>query len=296
MHNFNQLLPHELAQLPTEADILQYEQRGWYISPYVISDDIIDAAVNGADALYRGERNRDCPEIIGPANDQWSQNKVLLNNEFACLQRSEIWDLVSVPMISAIAATLARTKQIRLFADALMCKYPANNQDNGVFGWHTDKAYWPSCTSNNMLTAWVAMQDTTIDMGPMYVIENSHHWDLDNGLKQFCAHGVKDLSLLEDYLQHSGLTYRSVPITIKKGQMSFHHCNAFHGSAINQSDLRRMSLTIHFQDEKNAYHPVFNESGDRIIIGYDKICREDEHGYPDYHDPNIFPILWNEYE
>ena len=248
--NFDQLSDKQRNLLPTEEEISKYEECGWYVSDKVLPMELIDAAIEGAEALYRGEKNIDHPPIIGPANDVFDESKVLMNNEYACMQRSEIWDLVSAPIVAAMAARLARTEEIRLFADALMCKFPAKKHDNGVFGWHTDKAYWPSCTSNNMLTAWIPFQDVTIDMGPMHVIENSNQWEMDDELRTFCAAGNKKLNEFESYLKKSKKKYRNVPMTLKKGQLSFHNANTFHGSSINSSDFKRMTLTIHFQDKK----------------------------------------------
>lgn len=292
--NLEKLTKKQKDLLPTVEDIALYEKRGWYISDKIIPTELIDAAREGAEALYRGEKNLEHPPIIGPANDVFDESKILMNNEYACMQRSEIRDLVSAPVVAAIAARLARTEEIRLFADALMCKFPAKNHDNGVFGWHTDKAYWPSCTSNDMLTAWIPFQDVTIDMGPMHVIENSHRWKMDNKLKAFCAAGNKNLDEFESYLKKSKKEYKNVPITIKKGQLSFHNANTFHGSSINTSDLKRMTLTIHFQDKKNQHLPSFNAQGNRILIGYERLCRKDLNENPDYRDPVWFPVLWNE--
>lgn len=288
------LTKEQLETLPQEQDIQLYEELGYYISPIVLPDALLDRAVSGAEALYRGERDRGCPEIIGPANDVYDETKVLMNNEYACLQRSEIWNVVSEPIIAAIAARLARTDEIRLFADALICKFPAQQHNNGAFGWHTDKAYWPSCTSNDMLKAWIPFQDTTLNMGPMHVIERSHHWPMDAELRKFCAAGNQNLMELESYLANSGKKYRNVPMTLKKGQLSFHNGNVFHGSPANLSDRRRMTLTIHMQDRKNTYKAAYKENGDKILIGYERMCGRDINGNPDYRDPKFFPVLWSE--
>jgi ectoine hydroxylase-related dioxygenase (phytanoyl-CoA dioxygenase family) len=291
--NLDLLSDKEKILLPTEEEIAFYEKCGWYVSDKVVPMELIDAAIEGAAALYRGEKDIDHSPIVGPANDVFDESKILMNNEYACMQRSEIWDLVSAPVIAAIAARLARTEEIRLFADALMCKFPAKNHDNGVFGWHTDKAYWPSCTSNDMLTAWIPFQDVTIDMGPMHVIENSNQWEMDDELRVYCAAGNKNLDEFESYLKKSKRAYKNVPMTLKKGQLSFHNANTFHGSSVNTSEFKRMTLTIHFQDEKNQHRPSFDAQGNRILIGYERLCRKDLNENPDYRDPVWFPVLLN---
>lgn len=294
MHTQKDLSPDQISLLPTEEEIKNYEERGWYISPKVLPDELLERAVEGTEAFYRGEIDYEDPQIQGPANDHFDETTVLMNNEYVSLQKKEIRDLVFYPIVAAIAARLSRTKEIRLFADALMCKFPAQAHNNGAFGWHTDKAYWPSCTSNDMLTAWIPLQDTTIDMGPMYVIENSHHWIMDDELRKYCAHGNQNLSELEAYLIQKKKNYKNVPMTLKRGQLSFHNGNVFHGSPANTSDKKRITLTIHMQDFNNIYKPAYKENGDKIIIGYERMCRRNENGDPDYRDPKFFPVLWSE--
>ena len=294
MNSFKDITQDQLNLLPDEKAIKSYEKLGWYISPIVIPEDMIDNALNGAMAFLEGEVDYEHPEIEGPANDSFDGKRTLTNNEFASLQKKEIKELVNYPMVSAIAAKLSRTTEIRLFADALMCKFPEKSNNDSAFGWHTDKAYWPSCTSNDMLTAWIPLQDVTIDMGPMIVIENSHHWDLDDELKKYCAAGHKNLKDFEKYLKENKTDYKYIPMTLKKGQLSFHNANSFHASSVNTSEKNRATLTIHLQDKKNTYKPAYKENGEKIIIGYEKMCGKDNNGNPDYRDPKIFPVLWDE--
>jgi len=291
--NLDQLTEQQRALLPTEADIALYEQRGWYISPVVLPDELLLAGIAATEAFYRGEKDFECPEIEGPANDVYDETKVLMNNEYVSLQKQAIRDILFTPIVSAIAARLSRSNEIRLFADALMCKFPAQSHDEGSFGWHTDKAYWPGCTSNDMLTAWIPFQDTTLDMGPMYVVENSHQWPHDAELMSYCGVGNKNLQSFEDYLVQNKPNHKMVPLTMKRGQLSFHNCNVFHGSPANHSNRKRINLAVHMQDAKNSYKPAYREDGSLITIGYERMCRKDANGHPDYRDPKFFPVLWD---
>ena len=293
MNSYKDLSPSQIELLPSEEDILLYEKTGWYISPIVLPDELLEVAVGATHSFYKGEVDFRHPEIAGPANDVFDGKKALINNEFVSLQKKEIKNIVRHPMVAAIGAKLSRTKEIRLFADALMCKFPQKEKENSTFGWHRDKAYWPSCTSQNMLTAWIPLQDTTVDMGPMIVIENSHNWDLTGELKKYCAAGNKDLEGLKDYLERSKTDYKYIPMALKRGQLSFHHGDVFHASSVNSSDKNRISITIHLQDESNTFKQAYNDAGEKIRIGYERICREDENGNPDYRDPKIFPVLWD---
>jgi len=37
-------------------------------------------------------------------------------------------------------------------------------------------AYWKTCTSNGILTAWIPMQDASMEMGTIAVLDGSHLW------------------------------------------------------------------------------------------------------------------------
>lgn len=295
MNSTKNLSESQLKLLPSEKEVKKYEELGWYVSPIIFSEELIEKTRKGALSFLEGKVDYNHTEILGPANDSYNGVKTLTNNEFVSLQKKEIKELVEHPMVSAIASRLSRTQEIRLFADALMCKFPEKENNKSAFGWHTDKAYWPSCTSNNMLTAWVPLQDVTIDMGPMIVVENSHNWTFDEDLKKFCAAGNKDLKEFENFLEKSKADeYKLIPMTLKKGQLSFHNANSFHASTINTSNLKRITLTIHLQDFSNNYKPAFNDKGEKIVIGYEKMCRKDKNNNPDYRDPKIFPVLWKD--
>jgi hypothetical protein len=53
------------ALLPTEQDVRFYEQHGWWISPPIVPDDLIDDARFGADRYYAGEKD-ESPGGSGP--------------------------------------------------------------------------------------------------------------------------------------------------------------------------------------------------------------------------------------
>jgi hypothetical protein len=83
-------------------------------------------------------------------------------------------------------------------------------------------------------------------------------------------------------------------MTLKKGQISFHHCWTIHGSQPNHSKSTRLSMAVHLQDEANHYRPYRNAKGEQIHLTQDSWCRKLPNGDPDYSDPEVFPALWEE--
>ena len=86
--------------------------------------------------------------------------------------------------------------EIRLWHDQLLYK-PAERTlpDQGTVnvGWHTDRQYWRTCASADMLTAWVPFHDVGEREGAVSFVDGSHRWDDDVVLDFFNP----DLSTLD---------------------------------------------------------------------------------------------------
>lgn len=81
---------------------------------------------------------------------------------------------------------------------------------------------------------------------------------------------------------------------MQAGQVSFHHCHLFHGSLANTSDGPRRNLIVHMQDVDNRYHLRYAEDGSTFSYNSDAACRKTPEGHPDYTDPDIFPVIFEE--
>ena len=277
--------------LPSSQDIVFYNQYGWYKSPVMFTEEEIDNAIQGAREFYDGKVDSPLPTKEGIADDTVDKNLTIRNNEYVTLQKKELRTIGWHPMIRETAKRLTNSSYIRLFADSLIDKLPTNNVDQGIVGWHSDKAYWPTCSSNKLLTVWIPLQDCTIEMGPVVYIDGSHKWDVEQDMRQFFSFNNQDLESFQVYLSKYKAGFKKSFMTLKKGQVSFHSCNTIHSSSPNVSDKSRLALAVHLQDDSNHYQEAFKASGEKIVIGYDKICAKDENGNPDYSDKSIFPII-----
>jgi ectoine hydroxylase-related dioxygenase (phytanoyl-CoA dioxygenase family) len=284
------LSAEQLGLLPTERDVEFYEEHGWYISDKVLSEEIIDEAILGSERFYRGERDAQIGVATGYSNWQPEDGyDVMRNNEFVSLQNRQLRQLALQPIIGAIAARLARSKQIRLLDDQLVYKPP--QQKKTVVGWHADRAYWSTCSSNNLLTAWIPFHDCDEARGPLVVLDKSHKW---SGLQDIRFFNHQNLTDLEESFNQEGRLVERIPMVLKKGQISFHHCWAIHGSYPNVSHTFRHAMAVHLQDGANHYQPFWNQKGDPIHIFDEMLCRKLPNGDPDFSDPAVFPVLWSE--
>jgi ectoine hydroxylase-related dioxygenase (phytanoyl-CoA dioxygenase family) len=268
---------------------LFYEEHGWWISPPILTEDEIEEARFGADRYYSGERDA---VLLIEAGTDWTpaRGNVLRQNDYTSLQIEELWRLVHHPVIAACAARLARTPEVRLFHDQLLNKPPGARPSDTAVGWHTDIAYWKTCSSRRLVTAWIPFQPVTDDMGPMLVLDRSHHWSGNDRLEFFHE---SDLTEIATRIAAHGARLEPVAMSLGLGQVSFHHCRAIHGSAPNSSDRPRVALAVHMQDQENRYVPAVDATGKRSSHLNDFLCRKDAAGDPDYGDPEVCPVLWS---
>jgi hypothetical protein len=107
--------------------------------------------------------------------------------------------------------------------------------------WHQDNTYW-GLSSRNVVTAWFAISEASVEAGCMSVLPGSHlgrtleHEDTfheDNMLTR--GQAIKQIDEL-----------RAVSMPLKAGEMSIHNYCLAHGSGPNQSGDRRIGVSMHF--------------------------------------------------
>ncbi len=277
--------------LPSEEEVAEYQRRGWYVSQQVLPEDLLDEALYGVERHHAGERDSRLPLSGGYLDWKPEHGDTLRMSDYVSLQNDEIHELVKAPVLGAIAARLSGSRTVRLFHDQLVYKPPEPDGEETVVGWHVDSAYWHTCTSLNLLTAWIPFQDCTVEMGTLTVIDGSHRW---KGNQSMATFRERDLDALVQSFRTGGEEVREVPMQLKKGQVSFHHCLTIHGSLPNRSQQPRIALAVHMQDESNRYQEHIDASGRRTVHVNDMLVRKDAEGKPDYADPEICPILWEE--
>lgn len=287
------LTPEQRALLPDDSDVAFYEANGYYISREdVLPEALIDSAREGTQRFYQGERDASLPFDTGFSNWKPGDGDGPRNNEFVSLQKRELKALAVYPLLGAIAARLTRSAAIRVLDDQLIYK-PSNatSASSTVTGWHADRAYWATCSSDKMITVWIPLHSVEITRGPLVVMAGSHRWP---GLQDVRLFNHQNLSELEEMFRAQGREVRIVPMTLKKGQVSFHHGWTVHASYPNTNGQPRLSYAVHLQDGANHYRPHRNAQGREIHIFDESLCRKLPNGDPDFSDPEVFPTVWSE--
>lgn len=287
------LSTEELELLPSQEDVEFYREHGWYVSKRIVPDEILDEAMAGAVRFYEGERDWFLPPGCESVDWKPEHGNVLRHSSYLSLQSERIRRLVRLPIIGAVASALTGSPEIRLFRDTLIYKPPIEGGTQTIAGWHTDRAYWLMCSSENMLTAFIPLHDCDESMGTLTVLDGSHRWPTTMDMRTFHD---QDLDGFLKRLETGGRPAVKVPLVLKKGQASFHHNAIFHGSYPNFTDRPRVCVTVHMQDESNRYQQAYDSDGKLLSHANDALCRKLESGFPDYTDPWICPVLWRQDE
>jgi ectoine hydroxylase-related dioxygenase (phytanoyl-CoA dioxygenase family) len=283
--------------LPSDDDVRAYAEHGWYLTKKLFTDDEADALLAASEEFYGGHRDRTLP-LRPPRLAYWEPSKgtVQRHNDYIHYESEAIWDILSKPVIGAVAARLAQADEIRVFQSTLIYKPPVDGEASNLVPWHADRHYWSTCTSEKMLTAFIPFHDCGTEMGTITMIDGSSTWaeiESDDFTRHFAQ---RDGSELEEILAataaHNGTTVNPVPMIIPKGHMSFHHCRTFHGSGHNRSSMPRRAISFHLQNGENQWRPYHRPDGSLLAYNHDSLVRQTPEGTPDYADPEFCPVLW----
>lgn len=177
-------------------------------------------------------------------------------------------DLVRQPAILGVVEDLIGPN-ILVWNTAVMMKMPHHP---GFVSWHQDVLYWGNDPAH-VVTAWVAIADSTVENGCMRAIPGSHKWDLLPHVDKFGEHNM--LSRGQEIDQEIDET-RAVPLVLRAGEASVHHTVTVHSSEPNQSDQPRIGYAItYIAPETTLMGP---RTGATVVRGVDT------HGHFDFED------------
>jgi ectoine hydroxylase-related dioxygenase (phytanoyl-CoA dioxygenase family) len=162
----------------------------------------------------------------------------------AFLQVTNLWTqsevarkLVFSRRLAQIATELLGTEGVRLYHDQALYKEPGG----GITPWHADTYYWP-LNGDLTVTAWIPLQDTPVEMGPLCFASGSQ-----------LLPTLRDLSisddserLIQDAMERERFPYVQEPFAL--GDLSFHYGSTFHRAPANLSDRPRRVMTVIYMD------------------------------------------------
>jgi non-haem Fe2+, alpha-ketoglutarate-dependent halogenase len=115
-------------------------------------------------------------------------------------------------------------------------------RDPGFVSWHQDAMYW-GLDPDDVVTAWVALTDSTAENGAMEVLPGSHRDALLPHTETYAAANL--LSRGQEIAVEVDRA-RAVMLTLRAGEMSLHHVKLAHGSEPNRSARPRVGYAIRY--------------------------------------------------
>lgn len=173
-----------------------------------------------------------------PMEERDTYSKAFLQVMNLWLKSEEIKRLVFSRRLAGIAAGLMEVSGVRLYHDQALFKEPGG----GFTPWHADQYYWP-LSNNNTVTAWIPLQETPLDMGPLEFSAQSHRLNNGRGLK-ISDESERQIARL---LQDGG--FRHVVEPFELGEVSFHSGWLFHRAGANTTANMRQVMTVIYMDK-----------------------------------------------
>ena len=162
----------------------------------------------------------------------------------------EIAGIVLDESIARTIAGLAGWPGVRIMIDNVLWKPPATKS----LGYHRDSAYLAWFTPSDLLTCWIALDDTHADGGTIEFVRGSHKWSLNEPKGEF--HAPQDYRKpMRQAAEREGVEPDIVYVEVAAGGGSFHHGWTWHGSGANQTRNPRRSLVLHAMRSDVEYAP-----------------------------------------
>ncbi len=185
--------------------------------------------------------------------------------------------------IARAIAELTGWSGVRLMHDNIIWKPVAARS----LGYHQDSSYLAWITPSDLLTCWIALDDTSAEGGTIELVRGSHQWELSKPEGEFHAPENYRLSM-EQAAAREGVTPDIAYIEVNAGDGSFHHGLTWHGSGVNTGSLPRRSLVLHAMRSDVEYQPQYFDQGIGPIYSRYKRLGDNQL------DENYFPILWRD--
>ena len=115
-------------------------------------------------------------------------------------------------------------------------------RDASYVSWHQDSTYW-GLDPADIVTAWVALSDSTAANGAMRVIPDTHLLDQIAHRDTFASGNLLSRGQEIAVAVNEGAARM---LELKAGEMSLHHVRLIHGSDPNPSDDRRIGFAIRY--------------------------------------------------
>ncbi|MDH3689223.1 MAG: phytanoyl-CoA dioxygenase family protein [Gammaproteobacteria bacterium] len=265
------------------SQIERFRRDGFLIVDQIIDEQTVEALRNSAARLFHGEFETG----VAPDEVNWQAST---SDPAATRQVCNAWkaDLIVASVvlredIGRAIARLAGWPGSRIMQDNVLHKPPGTT----AIGYHQDSAYHQWITPREMVSCWIALDDTFAEGGTLEVVRGSHTWGICDEIGPFHRPEDYRLAMVEEAARQ-GVEPEVVPIVVAAGGGSFHHGTTWHGSGVNNTERSRRSVVTHALSSETRFVRKNIDQGNGPIYGrYMRLMGNEM-------DENFFPILWTE--
>lgn len=179
-----------------------------------------------------------------------------------------------------LACQLMGYRGARIWQDNCIWKPPATKS----LGMHQDGAFADCLVPSEMVTCWIALDDTQAGAGTIEYARGSHLWPpAPKNRGEF--HAPADWLAPARAAMPAGaeLDLELAPVVVKAGGCSFHHPFTFHGSGPNTATIHRRAVISHLLPVEARFHPV------NVDLNYSRYRRRGDLSM----DESFFPVTWD---
>jgi non-haem Fe2+, alpha-ketoglutarate-dependent halogenase len=178
----------------------------------------------------------------------------------AHLRHGRVYDILTDARITAHIKDLIGGNVIA-WGSHFFCKMPG---DGKRVSWHQDSSYWP-LTPSMAVTAWLAIDDATVENACMRYIPGSHRL----GHLTYLLSETDEDNVLNQTVPDAESLGEPINVELKAGEISIHSDLLLHGSEANQSNKRRCGLTLRYCPAMVRAGLGWNEKG-VVVSGTDE--------------------------
>ncbi|KAK3106886.1 hypothetical protein FSP39_002090 [Pinctada imbricata] len=214
------------SHMLSEEQIDQFWRDGYLLNVPLLSPADCDRILEDY-KYFTGEKQHPGMKMMYEyhSNQSGDPNNVLMHGLGQWRLTKLFHDIIFLPQAVVKTSQLLnkdRLSSVYFWHDQLFAKPPRHG---GCVAWHQDYSYWTRTKPQQHLTVHVALEDQTEENGALHYIPGSH--------RPFSPMKKKK-------------NFKPVCANLKKGEASFHHALAVHGSYGNKSDRPRRATVLNY--------------------------------------------------
>jgi ectoine hydroxylase-related dioxygenase (phytanoyl-CoA dioxygenase family) len=176
---------------------------------------------------------------IKPLEERSTYGKAFLQSFNLWKEDEVVKEFVFSKRLAQIACDLMQVKGVRIYHDQALFK----EGGGGITPWHADQYYWPLETDKTV-TAWIPLQNTPLELGPLEFSAGSHQIVEGRDLE------ISDESEAAIQQRLRVTDFKHVAEAFDMGEVSFHSGWVFHRAGANTTEQMRKVMTVIYMDKE----------------------------------------------